>query len=58
MLFGDDLRIIFCPPSADGAFMFFMTLSFFLFCLEMLLHCWAKSDYSNGIFKAKGYAFR
>ena len=58
VLFGDDLRIIFCPPSADGAFMFLLTLSFFLFILEMALHCWAKTDYSKGIFNAKGYAFR
>ena len=57
VLFGDDVRILSLPPSADSGFSFFVGLSFILFVLEMLLHCWAKSDYSKGIFKVKGYAF-
>ncbi|KAL7552266.1 hypothetical protein ACHAWF_015498 [Thalassiosira exigua] len=57
VLFGDDVRILCFPPSADEGFSFFVNLSFILFVLEMLLHCWAKSDYSRGIFKVKGYAF-
>jgi len=57
VLFGDDVRILFFPPSADAGFAFFISLSFILFALEMVLHCWAKSDYSKGLFKVKGYAF-
>ena len=57
VLFGDDIRILCFPPSADSGFAFFVGLSFVLFALEMILHCWAKSDYSKGIFKVKGYAF-
>ena len=57
VLFGDDIRILFFPPSADAGFAFFISLSFILFALEMVLHCWAKSDYSKGLFKVKGYAF-
>ena len=57
VLFGDDVRILCFPPSADSGFSFFVSLSFILFVLEILLHCWAKSDYSKGIFKVKGYAF-
>ena len=57
VLFGDDVRILCFPPSADSGFAFFITLSFFLFVLEMMLHCWAKSDFSKGIFDVKGYAF-
>lgn len=57
VLFGDDIRILAFQPSEDNGFAFFVSLSFFLFILEMILHCWAKSDFSRGIFKVKGYAF-
>lgn len=57
VLFGDDVRILCFPPSADGVFAFFISLSFILFALEMILYCWVKSDFSNGIFRVKGYAF-
>lgn len=57
VLFGDDVRILCFPPSADGVFAFFVSLSFILFVLEMVLYFWAKSDFSNGIFRIKGYAF-
>ena len=57
VLFGNDIRILYFPPSADAGFSFFVSLSFILFVLEVLLHSWAKSDYSKGIFKVKGYAF-
>ena len=57
VLFGDDVRILYSPPSADGVFDFFTSLSFILFVLEMILHTWVKSDFSNGIFRVKGYAF-
>ena len=57
VLFGDDVRILCFPPSADGVFSFFVSLSFILFALEMILYCWVKSDFSNGIFQVKGYAF-
>lgn len=57
VLFGDDARILWFPPSADRGFAFFTSFSFILFILEMILHFWAKSDFSSGIFKVKGYAF-
>ena len=57
VLFGDDVRILFFPPSADGVFAFFISLSFILFALEMFLYCWVKSDFSGGPFRIKGYAF-
>lgn len=57
VLFGDDVRILCFPPSADSGFAFFVSFSFILFVLEMLLHFWAKSDFSRGVFKVKGYAF-
>jgi len=57
VLFGDDVRILCFPPTADSAFAFFVSLSFILFALELVLTFWAKSDFSNGIFKVKGYAF-
>lgn len=57
VLFGDDIRILCFPPSSDSGFTFFVSFSFFLFVLEMILHSWAKSDFSKGIFKVKGYAF-
>jgi class 3 adenylate cyclase len=57
VLFGDDVRIICFPPSADGVFAFFISLSFILFVLEMVLYFWAKSDFSKGILRTKGYAF-
>lgn len=57
VLFGDDTRILYFPPTADRGFAFFVTFCFVLFVLEMILHSWAKSDFSRGIFKVKGYAF-
>lgn len=57
VLFGDDIRILCFPPSADAGFAFFVSLSFILFAVEMILHFWAKSDFSKGIFNTKGYAF-
>ena len=57
VLFGDDVRILYFQPSADNAFAFFTSLSFFLYLLEMILHSWAKSDFSQGLFRIKGYAF-
>jgi len=57
VLFGDDTRILYFPPTADNGFAFFVTFCFILFVLEMILHSWAKSDFSRGIFNVKGYAF-
>eukprot|EP00804_Cyclotella_cryptica_P031221 CCRYP_020319-RA/>CCRYP_020319-RA protein AED:0.07 eAED:0.07 QI:0/0.85/0.87/1/0.57/0.37/8/2080/875 len=56
VLFGDDIRILSFQPSADSTFAFFTSLSFFLFLLEIILHSWAKSDFSGGLFRIKGYA--
>lgn len=58
VLFGDDLRLLSFPPSADSAFAVLNNLCFFLFLIELVLNSWAKSDFSSGsIFKVKGYMF-
>lgn len=56
-LFGDDIRLLTCPPSADSTFVFLNTLTFFLFLQEIILTSWIKSDFSRGIWKVKGYMF-
>ena len=57
VLFNHDVRILCFPPSADVGFAFFVQMSFVLFVLEMVLHFFAKSDFSKGPFDIKGYAF-
>lgn len=57
VLFGDAIKKLSLPPSFDDKFDFFVNVSFFLFVLEIILNSWAKSDFSKGIFKAKGYMF-
>ncbi len=57
VLFGDDIRILFFPPSADNGFEFFFNLSFIMFVLEMAIYFLVKSDFSKGILSVKGYAF-
>lgn len=57
VLFGDDIRLISFPPSSDKAFAVLNSIAFFLFLTEMILNCWAKSDFSRGIWKVKGYMF-
>ncbi len=57
VLFGDDIRILLSPPAADSGFAFFVNISFVMFVVEMVLYFVAKSDFSKGIFRVKGYAF-
>jgi hypothetical protein len=57
VLLGHDVRILCFPPSADNGFAFFVQMSFVLFVLEMVLHFFAKSDFSKGPFEITGYAF-
>jgi hypothetical protein len=57
VLFGDWVRTLAFPPSADSAFDFWTNIAFFLFVLEVIMNCWAKSDFSRGIFNVKGYMF-
>ena len=57
VLFGDDIRLLLCPPSYDAVFGFLNGGAFFLFLLELILTSWAKSDFTKGIFKVKGYMF-
>eukprot|EP00592_Proboscia_alata_P007332 CAMPEP_0194354602 /NCGR_PEP_ID=MMETSP0174-20130528/2717_1 /TAXON_ID=216777 /ORGANISM="Proboscia alata, Strain PI-D3" /LENGTH=893 /DNA_ID=CAMNT_0039123605 /DNA_START=273 /DNA_END=2951 /DNA_ORIENTATION=+ len=57
ILFGDDIKLIYFPASADPVFAVFYSVSFFLFIIEIVLNCWAKSDFSLGVFQTKGYMF-
>ena len=57
VLFGDDVRILLFPPAVDNGFAFFVNISFVMFIVEMVLYFVAKSDFSKGVFKVKGYAF-
>ncbi len=57
VLFGDWIRTLSFPPSADSAFEFWTNVAFFLFIAELVLNCWAKSDFSKGLFNVKGYMF-
>lgn len=57
VLFGDWIRILVFPPSADSMFDMLNNISFFLFIAELIMNCWAKSDFSKGIFHVKGYMF-
>jgi hypothetical protein len=57
VLFGDDIRILLFPPAVDSGFAFFVNISFVMFIVEMVLYFVAKSDFSKGVFKVKGYAF-
>ncbi len=57
VLFGDWIRILSFPPSADSAFDFWTNIAFFLFVIEMVMYCWVKSDFSRGMFNVKGYMF-
>ena len=57
VLFGDWIKTLSFPPSADEAFEFWKNVSFFLFILEIVMTSWAKSDFSRGLFQVKGYMF-
>ena len=57
VLFSEDVRIISLPPSSDHAFAVLNSIGFFLFVIEIVLHCWVKSDFLQGMFKVKGYMF-
>eukprot|EP00563_Minutocellus_polymorphus_P005988 CAMPEP_0181030934 /NCGR_PEP_ID=MMETSP1070-20121207/5976_1 /TAXON_ID=265543 /ORGANISM="Minutocellus polymorphus, Strain NH13" /LENGTH=909 /DNA_ID=CAMNT_0023108303 /DNA_START=170 /DNA_END=2896 /DNA_ORIENTATION=- len=61
VLFGDDLRLLSFPPSADTAFAVLNNMCFFLFLIELVLNCWAKSEFfrTKSIWrpKVKGYMF-
>lgn len=61
VLFGDDLRLLSFPPSADTAFAVLNNICFFLFLVELILNCWAKSEFTRtkSIWrpKVKGYMF-
>ena len=57
VLFGDDIRILCFPPSADSTFALCINIAFVLFALEILLYFTAKSTFSMSEFKFKGYAF-
>ncbi|CAN0102300.1 unnamed protein product, partial [Heterosigma akashiwo] len=44
-LFGDDLRLLSFPESSDEVFYILSSTAFFLFCIELLLSCFAKPGY-------------
>lgn len=57
MLFGDWVKTLSFPPSADSTFEFWYNVAFVLFIMEFLMNSWAKTDFSKGIFQVKGYMF-
>jgi hypothetical protein len=57
VLFGDWIRILSFPPSADSTFYVLYNIALALFILELSLNSWVKSDFSGGIFRVKGYMF-
>ena len=57
VLFGDWIRTLSFPPSADATFDVLHNVAFVLFVLELVMNCWAKSDFSGGLFRVKGYMF-
>lgn len=57
VLFGDWIRTLLFPPSADAIFDVLHNVAFVLFVLELVMNCWAKSDFSGGPFRVKGYMF-
>ncbi len=57
VLFGDWVRTLSFPPSVDSSFAFWTNVSFFLFVVELIMNSWAKSDFSGGLFKVKGFMF-
>lgn len=44
-LYGDDVRKLAFPPSADVAFLAFSSLAFAFFAVEITLLCWCRDDY-------------
>ncbi len=44
-LYSDDVRILAFDKSADGAFIVFSSIAFFLFLVEIGLQCWCRDDY-------------
>ena len=57
VLFGDWVKTLLFPPSVDSGFDFCHNVAFVLFVLEIIMNSWAKSDFSKGIFRVKGYMF-
>lgn len=57
VLFGDWVRILSFPPSADSTFDVLYNIALALFVIELSLNSWVKSDFSGGIFHVKGYMF-
>lgn len=57
VLFGDWVKTLLFPPSSDSIFEFWYNVAFALFALELLMNCWAKSDFTKGLFHVKGYMF-
>lgn len=57
VLFGDWIRILAFPQSADPTFAVLTNIAFFLFVMELVMNCWAKSDFSMGVFHVRGYMF-
>jgi len=45
------------PPSSDNAFAKLFEICFVLFITDIFLNSWVKTDFSNGLFKVKGYMF-
>lgn len=58
VLFGDDIRLLSFPPSADSGFAILTNISFVIFLFEFFLNSWAKTEFSGAsILKVDGYMF-
>lgn len=44
-LYGDDVRKLAFPPSADVAFLAFSSIAFAFFTMEITLLCWCRDEY-------------
>ena len=57
VLFGHELRLLYFSEKADVIFEVLHIIAFMLFLVELLFNSWVKSDFSEGIFKPRGYTF-
>jgi class 3 adenylate cyclase len=51
VLFGNDMRILWFHPFLDSRFFVWYNIAFFLFLVEILLNCWAKTHIHEHIIK-------
>mmetsp|Transcript_49453 Transcript_49453/g.96719 ORF Transcript_49453/g.96719 Transcript_49453/m.96719 type:complete len:836 (-) Transcript_49453:780-3287(-) len=57
VLFGDEIRLLFLPPSVDNFFIVLNTIALLLFVVELILNSWVKSEISCRERKIRGFLF-